>query len=105
MSDNPCQDKTVQPDAKLHKGYLWALAVVLVVGGWVYFSSETRNLDGKQKFYFWALEERYPQPIKDLAGKHTLEQLEGLCRAASEAQSAQADSPLFQSSQRGRERG
>ena len=101
MSDNPNSDIQAVPDAKLHKGYVWVLVIAVLVGAWFYFSNETRNLDQQQKFYFWALEEQYPQDVKDFAAKHTLEQLEDLCRAASEAQNAQLDSPLSQDLQEG----
>ena len=68
----------------LHKGYLWALAVVVLGGAWFYFSDETRSFSGQQKFYFWALQDQSTPQVRKLANQYTVQELEQLCRNASE---------------------
>ncbi|MCV6605118.1 MAG: hypothetical protein OIF34_07415, partial [Porticoccaceae bacterium] len=69
--------------ATLHKGYLWALAVALLVGAWLYFGDSTRGMDQQQKFYFWALQESTPEAVAEFAGKYDLQTLQEMCRLAS----------------------
>lgn len=94
-ADHPPDNKAhTVPDAKLHKGYLWALVAALLVGAGIYFSNETRNFTDQQKFYFWALEEQYSHHVKAFAERHTLQQLENLCRSASKH--ANASGAIFE---------
>ena len=74
--------KHSQPPA-LHKGYLWALAVALLVGAWLYFGDSTRDMDEQQKFYYWTLQESTPKAVAEFAEQYDLETLQEMCRLAS----------------------
>ncbi|WIO74865.1 8-oxo-dGTP diphosphatase MutT [Porticoccaceae bacterium LTM1] len=71
--------KSMQKLAVIHKGYLWAMAMALLLAAAYYFMDDTRGMSEQQKYNYWWLEGITPEPSKLLADQYTLGVLEAAC--------------------------
>lgn len=71
--------KSSQESGVLHKGYIWAMAIALVLAGVYYAFNDTRGMSEEQKNSYWVLEAMTPEPAKKLADEYHLEVLEAAC--------------------------